>query len=224
VKTDHITSPTTSATYTTTTGTLSLSGSASDTGSGLSGISWASDKGGGGNAAGSTSWSVSGISLYNGSNVITVTASDNAANSSTDTLTVTYTISDTTKPIGSTTINNNAFSTDSVNVTLSLSATDNIGLTGYYVSESSTTPTATQSGWVSITSAVSYSANPSFPLSSGDGTKSVYVWYKDAAGNVSTTYSDSVALARNDGWKNLYAITWDDTTTSTVSNTVRYAK
>src|SRR3989338_3495039 len=135
IPTVTITSPTTSAIYNTTTSTLSLSGSASDAGSGLSGISWASDKGGGGTAAGLTSWSVSGISLYNGSNVITVTASDNAANSSTDTLTVTYSISDTTKPIGSPAINNNAFSTDSVNVTLSLSATDNIGLTGYYVSE-----------------------------------------------------------------------------------------
>src|SRR5207253_6359104 len=31
-------------------------------------------------------------------------------------------------------------------------------------------------------------------LASGEGTKTVYVWYKDAAGNVSATASDSIIL------------------------------
>ncbi|MEK7166101.1 MAG: hypothetical protein AAB874_04830, partial [Patescibacteria group bacterium] len=84
----------------------------------------------------------------------------------------------------------------------------------------STTPSANQSGWTDITSATSYSANPMFTLSSGDGTKTVYVWYKDLAGNVSTTYSDSIALAKNDSWKNWYGIAWR----GTPSDSVKYAK
>ena len=44
-----------------------------------------------GTATGTTSWSVSGIALQSGANVLTVTARDAAGNTSTDTLTVTYT-------------------------------------------------------------------------------------------------------------------------------------
>ena len=53
------------------------------------------DRGGSGTATGTTSWSVSGIALLSGSNVLTVTARDAAGNTSTDTLTVTYTPPDT---------------------------------------------------------------------------------------------------------------------------------
>src|SRR3989338_2776893 len=127
---------------------------------------------------------------------------------------------DTTKPTGYVSINNNAISTDSANVTLNLSATDNIGVTGYYASENSTISTASQTGWTAVTSATSYSANPMFTLSSNDGTKTVYVWYKDVAGNVSTAYNDSITLAKNDGWKNWYGIAWRDTP----ANHMKYAK
>ena len=43
-----------------------------------------------GTATGTTSWSVGGITLQSGVNVITVTARDAANNTGTDTLTVTY--------------------------------------------------------------------------------------------------------------------------------------
>ena len=89
-----ITSPTAEDTYATTSSTLSLSGSASDetAGSGLKEVTWSSSQGGSGTASLSdSSWSVSGITLQEGSNTITVTATDNSNNSSTDTLTVTYT-------------------------------------------------------------------------------------------------------------------------------------
>ena len=56
------------------------------------------DRGGSGTATGTTSWSVSGIVLLSGQNVLTVTARDAAGNTSTDTLTVTYTPPDTTPP------------------------------------------------------------------------------------------------------------------------------
>ena len=77
---------------------------------------------------------------------------------------------------------------------LTLSATDDTGVISYYVSEISTTPLATDSGWVSVTASTSYSADVSYTLSSGDGTKTVYVWFKDSAGNVSSVVSDSITL------------------------------
>ena len=59
-------------------------------------VSWGNDRGGSGTATGTTSWTVSGIVLLSGQNVLTVTARDAAGNTSTDTLTVTYTPPDTT--------------------------------------------------------------------------------------------------------------------------------
>ncbi len=58
-------------------------------------VTWRNDRGGSGTATGTTSWSVSGIVLLSGENVLTVTARDAAGNTSTDTLTVTYTPPDT---------------------------------------------------------------------------------------------------------------------------------
>ncbi len=188
-----ITSPTSGATYTTTNGTLSLGGSASDGTSGVSSVAWSNDRGGSGTASGTASWSVSGISLASGSNVITVTVTDNAGNTGTKTLTVTYN-QDLGVPGGSVSINNGASYTTSASVTLSLSATDDMGVTGYYVSASSTAPSASDTGWKSFTSTTSYTGSISYTLSSGDGEKTVYVWYKDAAGNVSGVASDSIIL------------------------------
>ena len=52
-------------------------------------VTWSSNRGGSGTATGTTAWSVSGIALLSGSNVLTVTARDAAGNTRTDTLTVT---------------------------------------------------------------------------------------------------------------------------------------
>ncbi len=72
---------------------------------------------------------------------------------------------DTTSPSNtSISINSNADKATSTSVMLSISATDSVGVTGYYVSESSTAPANNVSGWVSVTSTTSYSANVSFPL------------------------------------------------------------
>ena len=189
-----ITSPTSNATYTTTSSTVSLGGSASDVTSGVSSVTWSNSRGGSGTASGTTSWSISNINLSSGDNVITVTATDGANNASTDTITLTYTANDNLAPLCSITINNGDSYTNSTVVTLTLSATDDVGVTGYYLSTSSTVPSATATGWTAITSTTSYSDNVSYTLSSGDGIKTVYVWYKDAAGNVSSTASDSITL------------------------------
>ena len=186
-----ITSPTSNATYSTASSTISLGGTASDATSGVGSVTWSNSRGGSGTASGKTSWSVSTITLSSGSNVITVTVTDGAGNTGTDTITVTYS---NTTPSGSININSGTAYTKSTNVTLNLSAMDNVGVTGYYLSTSSTVPLATATGWTAVTSTTSYNANVSYTLSSGDGSKTVYVWYKDAAGNVSATASDSITL------------------------------
>ncbi|MEK6568666.1 MAG: Calx-beta domain-containing protein, partial [Candidatus Omnitrophota bacterium] len=103
-------------------------------------------------------------------------------------------IPDTTAPAGSISINSNASYTNSANVSLSLSATDTTGVTGYYLSTSNITPSASATGWTALTSTTNYSASVSHTLDTGDGTKTLYCWYKDSAGNVSSSSTDSVTL------------------------------
>ncbi|OOP57492.1 MAG: hypothetical protein AYP45_03110 [Candidatus Brocadia carolinensis] len=195
VPTITITSPTSNATYSTTSSTISLGGNASDATSGVSVTTWSSSRGGNGTASGTTSWSIANIALSSGSNIITVTVTDKAGNNDTDTITVTYSGSGgTTTPEGSFSINGDAAYTKATGVTLNLSATDDIGVTGYYLSTSSAIPSATAAGWTSIAATASYSANVPYTLSSGNGSKTIYVWYKDAAGNVSDTVSDTIIL------------------------------
>jgi Bacterial Ig domain len=86
-----ITSPTSNATYDNgSTATIDLGGSSSDD-TGVTSVTWSNDRGGSGTTTGTTSWSISGISLSSGDNVITVTAHDAASNTGTDQITVTYT-------------------------------------------------------------------------------------------------------------------------------------
>jgi DNA-binding beta-propeller fold protein YncE len=68
-----------------------------------------------------------------------------------------------------------------------LTASDNTGVTGYLVNESSTKPSATASGW-SATPPASYTFTST-------GTKTLYAWAKDAAGNVSSSRSASVTVS-----------------------------
>lgn len=89
-----ITSPTSESTYTTTSSSLNLGGTASDN-VGVAQVTWSNNRGGSGTANGTTSWSVNGIVLQSGVNVITVTARDAANNTGTDIVTVTYSSSST---------------------------------------------------------------------------------------------------------------------------------
>ena len=65
--------------------------------------------------------------------------------------------------------------------------TDNIGVTGYLLTETSSAPSATAAGW-SSTKPITYN----FPTI---GTKTLYAWAKDAAGNVSASRNDAVNLS-----------------------------
>ncbi len=86
----NITGPTSSPTYSTTSNTIVLTGSAADN-ERVTRVSWSNDRGGSGLASGTTSWSSGSIPLMPGTNVLTVTARDVAQNTAVDRLTVTYT-------------------------------------------------------------------------------------------------------------------------------------
>ncbi len=86
-----ITSPTSSSSYSTSSSVIALSGTASDD-TGVTSVVWSNDQGGSGTAAGTTSWSISNISLVEGYNTITVIAHDAAVNTGTDTIAVLYTV------------------------------------------------------------------------------------------------------------------------------------
>jgi len=92
-----VTSPTSQPTYDTSQATLNLGGTAADN-VGVTSVTWSNSRGGTGTASGTTSWSVSGIPLSSGANVIVVTARDQAGNQKSVGLTVTYTPPDTTAP------------------------------------------------------------------------------------------------------------------------------
>ncbi len=65
-------------------------------------------------------------------------------------------------------------------------ATDATGVTGYLVTETASTPAAGASGWI-------VSAPTTYTFSSA-GTKTLYAWAKDAAGNVSSSLNDTVII------------------------------
>jgi hypothetical protein len=98
---------------------------------------------------------------------------------------------DRTAPAGSVTISQGASFTRSSSVTLSLSATDaTSGLAQMRFSNDNTT----WSSWEA------YAASKLWTLPAGDGVKTITVQYKDNAGLISLSYSDSIILdtIRND--------------------------
>jgi len=68
-----------------------------------------------------------------------------------------------------------------------IAATDNMGVTGYIVTQSSTKPSATATGWTT-TAPASYKVIAA-------GTYTLYAYAKDAAGNVSTGRSAAVTVS-----------------------------
>jgi len=93
---------------------------------------------------------------------------------------------DKTSPNGSVTFNSGDEITNNLEATLTLSASDSLsGVTSMMVSNSSSFSGST---WES------YSTSKDWTLSTGDGIKTVYVKFKDAAGNISTIYTDTITL------------------------------
>ena len=121
-------------------------------------------------------------------NYITTTADDLGLviwnNGSTTTTTFRLYV-DSTAPTGSILINGGAAATSSPNVTLTLSATD--GQTG--VSDMRFGNTGDPwSAWEP------YGTSKTWTLPAGDGTKTVWVQYRNNAGQISSQYSDSIVL------------------------------
>jgi Right handed beta helix region len=88
-----ITGPTSNPAYVTSQAVINLAGTASDN-VGITGVTWANDRGGGGTCDGTAAWTANGILLFIGQNVITVTARDQVSggNTGTDVITITYTL------------------------------------------------------------------------------------------------------------------------------------
>jgi len=92
---------------------------------------------------------------------------------------------DTDPPTGTIVINGGSASTNSVNVILTLSASD---------LESGVSQMCFRSSGESWSNWEAYSTSKSWTLTSGDGTKTVEVQFKNGAGLNSTTYSDNIIL------------------------------
>jgi hypothetical protein len=92
---------------------------------------------------------------------------------------------DTTPPSGSIVINGGDTYATSTSVNLTLSASDAVcGVAKMRFSNSG----SSWSTWES------YATSKTWTLTSGDGTKTVYVQYQDHAGNISSSYSDTIVL------------------------------
>jgi hypothetical protein len=122
-----ITSPTSAATYLTNVSSINLGGTASDN-VGVTQVTWTNNRGGSGTASGTLNWSITGIVLQSGTNLITVIAHDAAGNTNKATLTVT---NDTTPPIISITTPTSAstYNTFLNSINLGGTASDNVGVT-----------------------------------------------------------------------------------------------
>ncbi len=92
-------------------------------------------------------------------------------------------------------LNHWAYMTNSLDVVATISAKDmDTGVTGYFVSENPMTPSATLPGWIDVDPEHVFGATIPFTLSPGDGSKTVYVWFKDAGNNISVPASTSILL------------------------------
>ena len=88
-------------------------------------------------------------------------------------------------PTGTVVMNGNAAYTNGLTVTLTLSATDNSGT----VAKMKFSPDG-----ITFSSPEPYAISKGWTLSSGEGTKTVYVKFADAAGNWSQPASDAILL------------------------------
>jgi Putative Ig domain/Fibronectin type III domain/Glucodextranase, domain B len=170
-----ITSPTSASTYTTS--TMTISGTASDN-VGVTVVSWSTDRGSSGTAAGTTNWTAAGVALQSGANVVTVTALDAAGNQGKAMLTVTYTPPDTVAPsvsiLGPTTAP--SYSTTSSVVTLGGTSSDNMGVTAV--------TWANNRGGSGFSSGTTNWSVPSVALQGGSNV--ITMTAQDAAGNKGT--------------------------------------
>ncbi|MGE5394960.1 MAG: right-handed parallel beta-helix repeat-containing protein, partial [Candidatus Saccharibacteria bacterium] len=143
-------------------------------------------------SAGATGWAVtkptSYVSSSAGSKTLYAWAKDAAGNVSAS-LQASTTISTTTGDVTAPVVTGFSIPTTSSSLTITISnftATDNVGVTGYMITETPTKPLAGATGWT--TSLTSY-------VCSSAGSKTLYAWAKDAAGNVSASLQASTTIS-----------------------------
>jgi hypothetical protein len=127
-----IVSPSSSGTYSTSSSSITITGTASDN-VGVKQVSWSNDRAGSGLATGTTNWSIPAIGLSDGVNKITVAGRDAAGNEGTTVIAVTYTVpapADQEAPKVVITLPTAAgtYSTSSSSTTLAGTASDNVGV------------------------------------------------------------------------------------------------
>jgi hypothetical protein len=167
-----LTSPTTAATYTTSSSSVSLTGVASDD-TGISRVKWSTDKGQVGDAVGTTAWSIPAVTVALGTTNVTVTAYDNSGNTSSVTLAIVYT--DSSKPVVKiyTPTTASSLTTSGASLTVAGTATDGVGVTEV--------TWATDRGASGSAFGIGSWSTPSLAL--GAGTTVVTITARDAAGN-----------------------------------------
>lgn len=92
-------------------------------------------------------------------------------------------------------INGGQAYTSSKTVSLNIGATDNVAVSGYYISESPSAPLPDADGWVDVPPSQGYNGTISYELSGDYGDKQLYAWFRDSSSNVSAAASAVVNLA-----------------------------
>jgi hypothetical protein len=140
-------------------------------------------------AAGWTASAPTSVTAVAGSNTFYAWAKDAAGNvSAVKSASVTVSLPDATAPVVST-FTLPATATNLTILVSSFTATDNVAVTGYLITTSSSTPAASAAGWTA-------SAPASVIAAVGNNT--YYAWARDAAGNVSLSKSAGVTVTLSD--------------------------
>jgi Glucodextranase, domain B len=138
-------------------------------------------------AAGTYTWKVAWFgNSFDSSNMNA--GSHGQVTASTNSFTVTAP-ADTTAPVVGTFILP-ATATSLIVPVTTLAASDNVAVTGYLVTTSSSKPAASASGWTA--------AAPTNAIAPSEGSVTFYAWAKDAAGNVSAARSATVQITLPD--------------------------
>ncbi len=103
--------------------------------------------------------------------------------------------------------------TNSAHVSFIDNATDDVAPISMYLSENSTNPLDNNSRWQA------YATSGTFQLSSGQGEKQIFIWFKDAAQNISGYLTDNITFDNVSPTANSMLINngADNTTSSTVT-------
>jgi parallel beta-helix repeat protein len=159
-------------------------------GSAITGYTVTSNPAGGVDAnAGSTSLTRSITGLTNGTAYTFTVRATNSAGSSSESVPSNSVVPSVPADIVSPSISSfsiPATSTTLIVSILSFSATDNIGVTGYLLTETASTPSPSATGWTATA--------PSNYTFSSSGLNTLYAWVKDASGNVSASVMQEVTI------------------------------